>query len=287
MAAQARGAPDGNDADSADETPTFTWGASTHVGGVRPHNEDAYAAGDRACVVADGMGGHLAGEVASRLAVQMVTDAFEAQAFHVSDLPRFVSTVNDAVQRIGEENGTPGMGTTVVGVVVAENGDTPSAVVFHVGDSRCYRLAGGIMTQVTVDHSYVEDLVRAGQITRLEAQSHPLRNVVTRALGADETVEADFYVLPDEDCRLLLCSDGLSGEMHDEWISDVLSSHPDPSEAAEALVQAVLAGPARDNVTAIVVDVVVPPPAPRHLTDRVPIRDRRRHPDRSPTCDVE
>jgi PPM family protein phosphatase len=246
--------------------PTFAWGVSTHVGGVRDHNEDAYVVSEHACVVADGMGGHEAGEVASQLVVRMVADVFASRLLDVSELPAFVATLNDEVQRAGEKNDTPGMGTTVVGVVITENGDTPSAVVFHVGDSRCYRLATGIMTQVTVDHSHVEEMVRAGIITRHEALTHPLRNVVTRALGAEPTVEADFFVLPDEGCRLLLCSDGLSGEIHDDQIWDVLTSHPDPSNAAAALVRAVLDGPARDNVTAIVVDIV---PANREYGRRI------------------
>jgi PPM family protein phosphatase len=239
--------------------PTFTWGVSTHVGGVREHNEDAHSVSEHACVVADGMGGHAAGEVASQLVAKMVADTFAARLVDVSELPSFISSLNAEVQRVGQANDTPGMGTTVVGVVIAENGDATSAVVFHVGDSRCYRLAGGIMTQLTVDHSHVEELVRAGMITSEEARTHPLRNVVTRALGADERVEADFYVLPDQSCRLLLCSDGLSGEIHDDRIWDVLTNTPDPSVAADALIQSVLEGPARDNVTAIVIDVVASP----------------------------
>jgi PPM family protein phosphatase len=254
-----------------DSRPRFTWGASTHVGRVRQHNEDAYCVSAHACVVADGMGGHEAGEVASRLVVQLAQDTFTTRLLDVSDLPDFVSVLNNDVQRTGETNDTPGMGTTVVGVVIAENGDAPSAVVFHVGDSRCYRLAGGILTQLTVDHSHVEELVRAGRISRHEASTHPLRNVVTRALGAETTVEADFHVLPDESCRLLLCSDGLSGEIHDDRIWDVLTSHADPEEAAEALVQAVLEGPARDNVTVIVIDVAQPAGVKREPADRLTI----------------
>ena len=238
--------------------PTFTWGAATHVGAVRRLNEDAYAVSDRACVVADGMGGHLAGEVASQLVTQMISDAFASKRVHVSELSDLLTDINTSVQIAGKKNNTPGMGTTVVGMVIVDNGDSPSAVVFHIGDSRCYRLAGGLMSQVTADHSHVEDLVRAGEITRFEAQTHPLRNVVTRALGVDATVEAEFFVLPDEDCRLLLCSDGLSGELHEDEIWEHLNGHVDPTEAADALVHAVLDGPARDNITAIVVDLVAP-----------------------------
>ena len=238
--------------------PTFTWGATTHVGGVRSHNEDAFYVSDDVCVVADGMGGHEAGEVASQLVTQLVSEGFGPRRFDVAELPRFVSTLNAAVLRKGVENNTRGMGTTVVGVAVADNGDTPSAVVFHVGDSRCYRLAGGVMTQLTTDHSHVQTLIQAGRITPAEALTHPLRNVITRALGAAAAVEADFHVLADEDCRLLLCSDGLSGEIDDDRIRELLAANVDPSIAAVALVEAVLQGPARDNVTAIVLDIAFP-----------------------------
>ncbi|MFK7916653.1 MAG: PP2C family serine/threonine-protein phosphatase [Ilumatobacter sp.] len=238
--------------------PVFTWGGGTHVGGVRDHNEDAFYVSPEVCVVADGMGGHEAGEVASQLVTSVVADLFSSRRFDVAELPRFVSSLNAAVLRRGAENNTPGMGTTVIGVAIADNGDTPSAVIFHVGDSRCYRLHGGVMTQLTTDHSHVQELVQIGRITAEEALTHPLRNVITRALGADAAVVADFHVLDEENCRLLLCSDGLSGEIDDDRIWDLLTSNEDPTAAAVALIDAVLEGPARDNVTAIVVDVEFP-----------------------------
>lgn len=250
----------------ATERPAFAWGAGTHVGGVRNHNEDAFYVSSDVCVVADGMGGHEAGEVASQLVTQIVADVFGARHLEVSELPHFVSELNAAVLRKGAENDTRGMGTTVVGLAVAENGDAPSAVVFHVGDSRCYRLCNGVMKQLTSDHSHVQELVQAGEITPDEALTHPLRNVITRALGAEVTVEADFHVLDEEDCRILLCSDGLSGEIDDDRIWDLLSSNENPTAAAIALIDAVIEGPARDNVTAIVIDVVFPEPDPTRAT---------------------
>ncbi len=259
--------------DTGDEIarPTFSWGAGTHVGGVRDHNEDAFFVSPDVCVVADGMGGHQAGEVASQLVTQIVADVFGTHRLDVSELPRFVSALNAAVLRKGAENNTRGMGTTVVGVAVADNGDAPSAVVFHVGDSRCYRLCNGVMKQLTSDHSHVEELVQAGRITAEEAATHPLRNVITRALGADVSVEADFHVLDDEDCRILLCSDGLSGEIDDDRIWDLLTAHTDPSAAAVALIDAVLEGRARDNITAIVVDVAFPAVDLTRSTGLIPI----------------
>ena len=258
--------------------PIPAWGATTHVGGVRRHNEDAFYVSDDVCVVADGMGGDEAGDGASQLVTRLVSDVFGAHRLDVAELPRLVSSLNTTVRRTGAENGTPGMGTTLVGVAVAENGDTPSAVVFNVGDSRGYRLANGTMTQLTTDHSHVQELVEDGRITPAEALTHPLRNVITRALGADVAVEADFHVLPEEDCRLLLYSDGLSGELDDIRIGELLALHRVPPKAAMALVEAVLDGPARDNVTAMVVDVGFP---------TVEATDERRENDLAPVATAD
>jgi serine/threonine protein phosphatase PrpC len=114
------------------------------------------------------------------------------------------------------------------------------------------------MRQLTTDHSHVQSLIASGRITPDQARSHPLRNVITRALGADDVVEADFHVLPEDDCRLLLCSDGLSGEVADGRIREILMAAPDPTDAAVGLLDEVLEGPARDNVTVIVVDIRFP-----------------------------
>lgn len=266
--------------------PTFSWGAGTHVGGVREHNEDAFYVSPEACVVADGMGGHEAGEVASQLVTHIVADVFGSRQLDVTELPGFVSALNAAVLRKGVENDTRGMGTTVVGVALADNGDESSVVVFHVGDSRCYRLRTGVMTQLTSDHSHVHELVQAGRITPEEALTHPLRNVITRALGADVAVEADFNVLDEENCRILLCSDGLSGEIDDDRIWDLLTSHVDPTEAAIALIDAVLDGPARDNVTVVVVDIDFPEPDPAHPSLANPSASESTDPKAEDTADI-
>ena len=161
------------DADAASgptDRPSFVWGATTHVGGARNHNEDAFYVSDDVCVVADGMGGHQAGEVASQLVTKLVSEVFTARRLDVTELPRFVSALNAAVLRKGAENNTQGMGTTLVGVAVANNGDVPSAVVLHVGDSRCYRLVDGVLTQLTTDHSHVQDLIE-------HRSDHPGRGV--------------------------------------------------------------------------------------------------------------
>lgn len=243
--------------------PVFRAGGLTHVGGVRQRNEDSFLIAERVCVVADGMGGHAAGDVASQLVSRLVGDLFSAHGIHIDELPDFISALNAAVQRTGAENGTRNMGTTLVGVARVDGPDGPCAVVFNVGDSRCYRLAEGQFVQLTKDHSHVQDLVDAGHITPAEAETHPMRNVITRALGAEEHVGADYFVLPSEPCRLLLCSDGLSGELTALRLEALMNTPGDPTTAAMSLVDAVLEGAAPDNITAVVVDVDLGLPPPR------------------------
>lgn len=231
------------------------WGAVTHVGGHRTTNEDSYFVSDRVCLVADGMGGHAAGEVASGLVVESFELLHGGAPLDLLGFEPLLSAINTKIREVGAINGTSGMGTTVVGVALIPNGSGSSAVVFNVGDSRCYRLADGSLHQVTVDHSHVQELVEAGDITADQAAAHPLRNVVTRALGVEATVRADYTVLDDLSCRLLLCSDGLSGELEERAICEVLQNEADPNAAALRLVEIVLKGPAPDNITAVVVDV--------------------------------
>jgi protein phosphatase len=203
------------------------------------------------------MGGHAAGEVASGLVVDSFESLDAAEPLGLLEFEPLLSAINARIREVGTERGTIGMGTTVVGVALISNGSRASAVVFNVGDSRCYQLKGGILRQVTVDHSHVQELIEAGHITENEAAVHPMRNVVTRALGVDPTVRADYTVLDDVNCRLLLCSDGLSGELSEQMIAGVLQQEADPNVAALRLVESVLLGPAPDNITAVVVDVTV------------------------------
>jgi protein phosphatase len=146
-------------------------------------------------------------------------------------------------------------GTTVSGVVMVDQNAVPYWLVVNLGDSRTYRLASGILEQLSVDHSEVQEMVDAGRITSGAARSHPRRNVVTRALGAGIVDNPDYWLLPVEDGdRILVCSDGLTGEVTDADIREMLLAHPDPQQAAEALVDAALASGGRDNVSVIVVD---------------------------------
>ncbi len=221
-------------------------GAATAVGHRRRHNEDAVVCGPHWFVVADGMGGHLAGDVASAVAVAEFASR-PTPPISIDEIRRAVTSANAAVSSRARADGTVGMGTTIVGATVV------GPAVFHVGDSRCYRLLDGELALLTTDHSHVQELVDAGRITASDTASHPLRNVVTRALGQHADVAADIITI-DRPGRLLLCSDGLSGELDARTIGRVLAGVGHPQSAADRLVELALAGAARDNVTALVVD---------------------------------
>ncbi|MEW1822513.1 protein phosphatase 2C domain-containing protein [Arthrobacter sp. NPDC080031] len=234
---------------------TLSYGYGTDRGLSRELNEDSFIAEDPVFAVADGMGGHEAGEIASALCVRTL-----------GSLPQLASGVRSATAVAMQEcifaadfqirNATGGRaGTTLTGVVVAEHMGVPYWLVMNIGDSRTYRLSGGDFRQITVDHSEVQELVEAGSITRDEAMVHPRRHVVTRALGTGGANEPDFWLLPIEDGdRMLICSDGLTGELNDEHMFRILSTVEKPQDAVDALIQEALLSGGRDNVTAIVVD---------------------------------
>lgn len=237
---------------------TVEWGAVTDVGLLRAINEDAVLMRPPVFLVADGMGGHHAGDVASRLVIEEFARAATAETLLVDDVVSAIHRANAAVVREGSaDDGQSGMGTTAVGLVLVDNGPTTSWLLFNVGDSRAYRLADGMMKLLSVDHSYVQELVAAGEITETDARTHPNRNVVTRALGADDDTEADLWILntrPGD--RYVLCSDGLTTEVADADIEMLLVSEPDPAVAARSLVERALSAGGRDNVSVIVVDVL-------------------------------
>jgi protein phosphatase len=230
----------------------FSHGAATSVGRVRQVNEDSYLAVPPLFVVADGMGGHGAGNVASRIAIEEMTAC-------VALRPLFAEAVLTALEHanryIIERDEANRMGTTVTGLAGLETAGADHLMVFNVGDSRVYRLAGKRLEQLTVDHSEVQELVLAGVITREQARTHPRRNVVTRALGGDTGLHPDHWLLPAiTGDRYLICSDGLFSELPDEAIRPLLASG-DPQSAAETLVGAACDAGGRDNVTVVVVDI--------------------------------
>ena len=251
-------------------------GAATSRGHRRATNEDAHLAGPIWFVVADGMGGHHDGEVASALAIDVFANASAAGVRSPDDAVTLVEAAHEAIRaggnRARSDTGSSGMGTTVVGATVVVHGDATRLAVFHVGDSRCYRLFDGRLVQVTRDHSHVQELIDAGHLTHRTAARHPLRNVLTRALGVELGRGADIALLDLRPGRLLLCSDGVWGELDDGVIGRVLGGIPDPQEAADRLIELVLSGPARDDATAVVVDVGAGPMWPVGLPARETVR---------------
>jgi PPM family protein phosphatase len=226
-------------------------GLATSAGHRRARNEDAALPGPDWFVVADGMGGHDGGDIASRLLV----DAFVATPLDPDDVPRSIqaatTAANRSILRAAARRGSTGMGTTVVGLAVDGRA---AAVVFHVGDSRCYRFVGGELRLLTRDHSHVQELIDANQLTSDQAAHHPLRNVVTRSVGTDPAVAADTTRLDARPSRYLLCTDGLTAELGPRTIGRVLAAIDHAQHAADRLVELALDGPATDNITALVVD---------------------------------
>jgi serine/threonine protein phosphatase PrpC len=227
--------------------------AATDVGRVRSLNEDSYLVDDRMVLVAvaDGMGGHRAGEVASATALE----ALRAAVANGRPIREAIEDANGAVyEKANADTALTGMGTTLTAATMAA-GDT--LLIGHVGDSRGYLLRDGELKRVTLDHSLVEELVRDGRLTPAQAEVHPQRSVITRALGVDETVEVDVYPLQlHVGDRLILCSDGLTTMLREDDLAATVRREPDPDRLARALVDAANSAGGEDNVTVIVVDVV-------------------------------
>ncbi|MFI2362115.1 PP2C family protein-serine/threonine phosphatase [Promicromonospora sp. NPDC019610] len=234
---------------------TTIWGAASHQGRRRSLNEDGYLATGRVFFVADGMGGHEAGEVASAEALAALSGLADVERVEPALVEAFLEAAQQRVRAIVTDSGNA-PGTTLTGVLVDEREDVPYWLFVNVGDSRTYILSGGVLSQVSVDHSEVQELVDAGTITMDEARRHPRRNVITRALGAQQDVRADFRYIPVTlHDRVLICSDGLTGELTDEQITTILLEQPDPERAAGHLVNAAIQAGGRDNITVVVVDV--------------------------------
>lgn len=230
--------------------------AGTHVGVTRQVNQDSYATAPGVAVVADGMGGHRGGEVASAIAAKEMISRFDAP-----ELDALVTGVGHANRRILDEAAADpklhGMGTTVVALGLIDVADGVALGAINVGDSRMYRLTGNVLEQLTEDHSLVEALVREGRITAAEAKVHPQRNIVTRALGVIEHVEVDsFHFVPKIGDRYLLCSDGLFNEVDANTIATILATEADPEVATQKLIAAANEGGGHDNITTVIADVV-------------------------------
>lgn len=231
--------------------------ALSNVGKVRPLNEDSFyapAGDEHFCCVADGMGGHNAGEVASAMAVETFSQQMKNLRLSPHErLRRAVSEANYAIYERGRGNSSMrGMGTTITALLV-ENGE---AHIVHVGDSRCYLLRNRSLLQLTTDHTLVGELMAQGAITAKEAANHPQRNVITRALGAEGEIESDLLrvrLLPGD--VFLLCSDGLYNCVSEHELTEILNSRMRRENKVSALIDRALDAGAPDNVTAMMVEV--------------------------------
>ncbi len=266
-------------------------GCSSDIGRARDHNEDSWLCSDpapdaralelrgRLYMVADGMGGHAAGEVASRIAVETIEREYQASATGdvAADLARLLQQANAEVHRQAQTSGREGMGTTIVCAVI--RGD--ELFLAHIGDSRAYLLRGDGLHRLTEDHTLVSEQVRHGILAPEEAVDHPQRHVLSRALGARPEVAAEIngpiHLLAGD--VLLLCSDGISGYVDEEQIAYALrTNHADPQVAADRLTELADAAGGHDNATAIVIwlEKVVPsrqalrPPMTRPKTEKLP-----------------
>ncbi len=229
-----------------------SWTALSDIGRVRTHNEDSVLAQPPLFVVADGLGGHEAGEVASAIAVETLRDHAPRRP-DAKALARAVKAANREVIRAAREGyGKAGMGTTMTAAIV----EGSHIVLAHVGDSRAYLLHAGALQQLTDDHSMVADMIRRGQLTEAEARYHPNRSVITRALGTDPNMVADTYEVDAESGdRLLLCSDGLTGMLEDAAIAEMLGAYRDTNIAARALIDAANDAGGHDNISVVIVDI--------------------------------
>lgn len=230
--------------------------AATHVGHVRATNEDSILNVPPVYLVADGMGGHNAGEVASAIAVEEFEKLTIQENVTVEQLGDALRTAGERIGDLGGESQL-GAGTTVAAVATMVLDGIGYWVVINLGDSRVYRLSKDIFEQVSVDHSVVQELMDRGELSSEEARVHPYRHMVTRALGAGPESEPDYWLIPAETGdRMLVCSDGLTGEVADASIERALRSPRDVRTISEDLVQLALDGGGRDNVSVVVVEAV-------------------------------
>jgi serine/threonine protein phosphatase PrpC len=250
------------------------WAARSDPGVRRPTNEDSFCTRPDLglFVVADGMGGHVAGEIASRIVVEAI-EAYIADTVHADaqstwpypfdpalgvDGNRLKGAFHLANERLAQEvagsQDLRGMATTASAVLM--NGDDAGVVLAHVGDSRIYLWRDGGIQRQTIDHSWVEEQVRAGLLTANEARQHPWRNVVTRALSGGDEPQVDLQAIEVKPLdRVLICSDGLSSVVLDTRIAAILTMNPDPAGACTALVAEANAAGGPDNVTTLVLHI--------------------------------
>jgi PPM family protein phosphatase len=243
----------------ADSTVTLAWAAVTDVGRKRRANEDSYVVRPPLFAVADGMGGHLAGDMASAAVVNRLGERANATMASQEDLEQALEAATADIDLIAGDSDI-GVGTTVTGALLTQVDGEPYFVVFNIGDSRVYRFEGTLLRQVTTDHSLVQELVESGMISQAQAYQHPEGNIITRAIGFEQEPVPDYtMVRVRPGLRLLVCSDGLTGEIREDRLRLHFAAGLTAQETASALVDAALAAGGRDNVTVIVIDVIEGP----------------------------
>ncbi|MCU1544981.1 MAG: protein phosphatase [Homoserinimonas sp.] len=232
------------------------WGVGTHTGYRRRHNEDSYIAQSPIFAVADGMGGHSAGDVASKAVVTRLAEYIRTDLTDPAAIDEALLAATADIS-LAADYSELGVGTTVTGAALVAHGAQAYWSVFNVGDSRVYLFEGGKLSQITVDHSLVQELVDAGRISASEAERHPDSNIITRAVGFNADPITDYWLIPiRRGMRLLVCSDGLTKEVNNAGLAKLLGAGLSARESANRLVHAALAAGGRDNVTVVIVDVV-------------------------------
>lgn len=256
--------------------------AASHTGLRRKSNEDSYLAQHPLFLVADGMGGHDAGDLASAAVVTEFSRLVGASTLTINDVRGALRRARALVESITSDGRTAG--TTLTGVVISEVGGVGYWLTVNVGDSRTYRFANGELEQISVDHSVVQELIDAGTLAREDAATDHRRNEITRAIGAGSDGRADYWMVPAAPGdRMLVCSDGLSGELSAARLTEILAEEHDPEDAATRLIHEALLRGGRDNVTAVVVDALAVSGRDDALYDTAPAGGRRAAPD-GDTC---
>ena len=235
----------------------LTWAAITHTGRRREINQDSMLTAYPLFVVADGMGGHLGGEIASARTIERLRGVVEAGTVTPKAIEKgLLRAVKDIAAH--PETTDEATGTTLTGVYLDVSGDQVHWVTLNIGDSRVYLSRDGVIAQITTDHSVVQELVAAGRLSPEEAENHPYGNVITRAVGPSDSVTPDYVRLDVTDGdRFVICSDGLTKELTDYGIQHFLTENADPAVAIEAMLEAALENGGRDNITIIVLDVAL------------------------------
>ncbi len=254
----------------------WRYAAATDTGLVRQSNQDAIFVDDRLAMVADGMGGHAAGEVASGMAIDLIRDGFEERPT-VEGLYTAINGANLAVLRNAREIPSRfGMGTTVIAIGLTVDGDgVTTPTLFHVGDSRAYQLRDGALRQLSDDHSVAEEWVRMGRLTSEEAAVHPRRHQLTRGVGVEDTIAIDVLSLDAEPGdRILLCSDGLSNELDNDTLAQLCSAPFTLEESVDLLMSSAREAGGRDNISAVLLEFeevhVAAVPIKRTVTSNAP-----------------